>query len=283
MRYWILLGLLLPGWVGSETSLWRVNDGNAELFIGGTVHVLGRSDYPLPPEFEQAYQKAEILVLETDLEALAEPKAQAQLMRRMRYHEGETLRTVLNDETFQALARYCKETNIPIESLLTFKPPLVVITLMMAELQRLGLAGSGMDDFFNRRAKTDGKISKGLETLEQQFDAIERMGQGHENELILSSLNEMEQLPAIMQDMKTAWRKGDLEALVQIGIEPMQTEYPALYEALLVDRNNAWLPKIAAMMADPERELILVGALHLAGREGLLEQLRRRGYKVEKY
>ena len=224
MRYLILLGLLMPGWVCSETSLWRVSDGNAELFIGGTVHLLSRSDYPLPPEFEQAYQKANTLVLETDMGALARPEAQLQLMQRLLYSDGVTLQTALNEEAYKALQQYCTKRGIPIESLQAFKPPMVVITLMMAELQRLGLAESGVDDFFNRKAQAEGKTLKGLETLEQQLDALERMGQGHENELILSTLKELRELPAMMQSMKAAWRKGDLGSLEQIGIAPMQTE-----------------------------------------------------------
>ena len=283
MRYLILLGLLMPGWVCSETSLWRVTDGNAELFIGGTVHLLSQSDYPLPPEFEKAYQKADTLVLETDLGALATPEAQQQLMQRLLYNDGVTLQAVLNEAAYTALRQYCKEKGIPLESLQAFKPPMVVITLMMMELQRLGLAESGVDDFFNRKAQSEGKTLAGLETLEQQMNALERMGQGHESELILSTLQEMRELSTVMQSMKAAWRKGDLESLVQIGITPMQTEYPLLYNDLLVKRNEAWLPQITRMLNSPERELILVGALHLAGREGILEQLRRRGYTVEKY
>ena len=283
MRYLILVGLLMPGWVCSETSLWRVSDGNAEIFIGGTVHVLSQSDYPLPPEFDQAYQKADTLVLETDLGALAKPETQLQLMQRLFYRDGMTLQTVLNEEAYKALQQYCAKVGIPVESLSSFKPPMVVITLMMAELQRLGLAESGVDDYFNRKARTEGKTLESLETLEQQLYALERMGQGQENELILSTLKELQELPAMMQNMKAAWSRGDLDTLAQIGIAPMQTEYPEIYEDLLVKRNEAWLPKITAMLASPERELILVGALHLAGSDGILEQLRRRGYTVENY
>jgi uncharacterized protein YbaP (TraB family) len=63
----------------------------------------------------------------------------------------------------------------------------------------------------------------------------------------------------------------------------MHDEFPTLNQSLLVNRNNAWIPKIKAMLITPERELILVGALHLAGEEGVLAQLKKQGYVVEKY
>lgn len=62
MRYLILLCLLNPLCTFAETSLWRVSKGESELFIGGTIHLLGASDYPLPKEFEAAYKKADMLV-----------------------------------------------------------------------------------------------------------------------------------------------------------------------------------------------------------------------------
>ena len=60
----------------------------------------------------------------------------------------------------------------------------------------------------------------------------------------------------------------------------MRRDYPALYQDLLVKRNQAWLVKLEQMLKNAGTELVLVGALHLVGREGLLEQLRARGYKV---
>ena len=109
------------------------------------------------------------------------------------------------------------------------------------------------------------------------------MGEGHEDELILSTLSDLKELPTMMQAMKTAWRNGDLAQLEAVGITPMRKEYPAIYQIVLVQRNLSWLPEIESFFKTPETELILVGALHLAGKDGLLAQLQQRGYKVEPF
>ena len=83
-----------------------------------------------------------------------------------------------------------------------------------------------------------------------------------------------------------AWargREGDKAALVSLGIEPMQEEFPAIYHSLLVDRNQAWLPQVDAMLQTAETELVLDGALHLVGEDGLLAELARKGYTVQAY
>lgn len=283
MRYWILLFLWVSGAVCSDTSLWRVSSENSELFIGGTIHVLSKTDYPLPVEFEKAYQKSEKLVLETDIAGLETPEMQMQLLQRMMYNDGSTLQSALSNETFKALENYCHKQGIPLEPLLLFKPGMVAISLMMMELQKLGLSDTGVDLFFNGRATQDGKLFEVLETAEVQLELLETMGTGYENELILSTLKDLKDLPAMMANLKRAWRAGDLPALERLGIEPMLTDYPDLYQDLLLKRNNAWMPKIEAMLSNQERELILVGALHLVGANGILAQLQARGYKIEPF
>ena len=281
MRYLILLCLMIPFHTFAETSLWKVSKGDSELFIGGTIHVLSASDYPLPIEFEQAYKQSHTIVFETDLAAMALPETQQELLQRVMYKEGRTLKDDLSAETYKALVDYAASVGLMIESLNQFKPPMVMITLLMNELHRLGMADTGVDNFFNQKAIADGKSIGELESVQVQLDVIENMGKGHEDEMILSTIAEMKELPLIMDEMKQAWRKGDMNTLEKIGVSEMKTDFPDLYRLLLVERNNAWIPKIEVMLATPEIELVLVGALHLVADEGVITRLRSLGYKVE--
>ena len=283
MRNLILLCLLVPFHTFAETSVWRVSNGDSELFIGGTIHVLSVTDYPLPVEFEQAYNQSHTIVFETDLAAMAQPEAQQQLLQRIMYKQGKSLEDDLNPQTYQTLVDYTASVGLRIESLNQFKPPMVIITLLMTELHRLGMADTGVDNYFNQKALVDGKALGELESLQEQFLIIENMGKGHENEMILSTIEEMKELPLIMGEMKNAWRRGDVKHLEKVGISSMKTDFPGLYRLLLVDRNNAWIPKIEALLVTPEIEFILVGALHLVASEGVISKLRALGYSVELY
>jgi hypothetical protein len=64
----------------------------------------------------------------------------------------------------------------------------------------------------------------------------------------------------------------------------MKRKYPKLYQHIDVDRNDAWVPKIAQRLTAPGRDdtLVVVGALHLLGSDGVVEKLRVKGYKVER-
>ncbi len=281
MRYLILLCLFVSFHSFAETSLWRVSKGDSELLIGGTIHVLSLNDYPLPIEFEKAYKQSQLIVFETDVSALMKPKIQQQLTQRVLYKKGRTLKDDLTAKTYKVLSYYLKTKGLTIDAFNRFKPPMVIMTLMMIELQRLGMANTGVDDYFNKKALADGKTLDELETIQVQLDVIENMGKGQEDEMILSTIAEIKELPLIIAEMKDAWRKGDSKRLEEIGVSPMKTNFPKLFRLLLVDRNNAWLPKIESFLATPEVEFIMVGALHLIGNEGVLSKLKKLGYKVE--
>ncbi|MCP3687994.1 MAG: TraB/GumN family protein [Gammaproteobacteria bacterium] len=267
----------------AETSVWKISKGSNHLFLGGTVHILAQDDYPLPAPFARAYEQAHRLVLETDMQRLQSVEFQQVMLERLSYSGGRTLQDVLSAQTYQKLADYCASRNIPISSIHGFKPGLATTVLLMVELGRLGLTGQGVDAFFSNKARADQKQLGKLETAEQQLDFLVSMGQGEEDQMIEYSLSDIETLPTLMASIKSAWRSGDMQALEQVAISPYVEEFAETMDMLLNQRNQNWLPKIEAMLATAEVELVLVGVLHFAGEQGLLNQLRSRGYDIAQH
>lgn len=280
----LILGISLLLWQAlclADTSVWKVSKGGSSLYIGGTLHVLQASDYPLPETFDRAYEQAKTLVFETDLDALATPDFQMKMLTALTYSDGKNLQSVLQPSTYERLDKYCQERGLPLANFIRFKPALLTITLTMVELQRQGISSAGVDEHYHKRGHSDGKSLQKLETTDQQLQFLAAMGQGQEDQLILSTLDDMENLSTMMANMKSAWRSGDSAKLQDIAVDPMRTDYPKLYDNLLVTRNNNWLPQIEALFASPEVEFVLVGALHLVGSDGIIEQLQKRGYQAE--
>ena len=108
------------------------------------------------------------------------------------------------------------------------------------------------------------------------------MGKGDVNDLIAYSLRDMDKLSEQMALMKNAWRKGDNITLKKIALTPWQKDFPELYNTLLVKRNNKWIPKIENMLETKEVEFVMFGALHMVGDDGVLAQLKARGYVIQK-
>ncbi|MFC3092848.1 TraB/GumN family protein [Alteromonas sediminis] len=275
------IALTVSNAVWADSSVWKVSKGDAHLFVGGTVHLLPADQFPLPEEFEKAYKASESIVLEViDLDPQS-PEIQQKIMANMMYQDGRTLQSVLSEETYQQLAKVCAEYGMPIENLTMFKPALISIMLTMAEFTNLGMAGEGVDKFFEEKAKSDNKARSGLETIDYQISVISSFGEGVEEDFVKKTLADLPKTKEMFGGLIKAWRAGDMDSLHAIMGEAMLGYSEELYYNLLVKRNNDWVPKISDMLTTKEVEFILVGAGHLAGEEGVLQQLINKGYTVE--
>lgn len=280
-RVALLAGIGIVGNALADSSVWSVTSGNNTVYLGGTMHLLRPSDYPLPEEYEQAYQASSEIYFETDISAMNDLSVQAQMLQQLTYSDGRTLESVLNEEAYSALSDHVASIGMPMEMLQTFKPGLLVSTLQIFEFQRLGFTPQGVDTYFNTRAISDAKTLGQLETVQEQIGFLAAMGEGNESEFILLSLSDLDETEEVMEAMIQAWRSGDNAKLSEMFVIDMKAEAPELYDALLVQRNLNWLPLIDQMLTDEDTEFVLVGAAHLVGEDGLLNLLSARGYQIK--
>ncbi|MDR2676336.1 MAG: TraB/GumN family protein [Opitutaceae bacterium] len=277
----VLLGIVAAGVLPARTSVWKVTDGGRALYLGGTVHVLRTADFPLPREFDEAFAAAGLVCFETDIERAMSLEMQRVLAVHGMYKDGATADKVLAPGAWAAVEAWCGKNGLPAACLKPMKPWLLSFTLLAHALQKLDCAPDGVDAHFQKKARAAGKQSGMLETFGQQVEFLVRMGAGHENELILGTLEDLEKLPAMFDKIIAAWRAGDEKQLAAMLNDGLRKEHPAIHETLVVARNRAWLPVIEQWLSTPETEFVLVGAGHLCGDDGLLRALRDRGCAVE--
>lgn len=275
-----LLFTLLTANLSAQSSVWKVTEGNNTVYLGGTCHILRASDFPLPAEFDHAYAQADTLVFEIDPSEMESPDLVARLMAESVYRDGRTLKTVLNKAAYSALAAQGKKSNLPIEILQNTKPGMVVMMITMQELTKAGITQEGVDLFYAREAKRDGKPIGSLETVEFQLDLITNLGEGIESEFVLYSMQDLEQIGALFDEIVQAWKNGELEKIDQFFTADMQA-FPEIYQRILKDRNERWVPQITEMLKSEPTEFVLVGVGHMGGAHGLLPLLKARGYSVE--
>ena len=276
-----MLCVFLVNTVQADAPVWKVSKGNFHIYIGGTIHVLDEQDYPLPAEFEQAYELAEKLVFEVDIAQVNTLEFQQKLLQKALYRDGSTLASHLQPATFNQLQEFMIQRGIPLENMLSFKVGMLLTILTVNELQRNGIQGIGVDQYFNLKAREDKKPIAALETIEQQIDFLTSLGEGEEDQIVLQTIEELENFGEDFSTLKSAWRSGDMPALIEVGLQDFLA-FPRAYESMLVNRNRAWIPGIEAMLEDEQVEYVLLGVLHLVGNDSVLAMLKARGYHVEK-
>jgi len=274
--------LLFSAPLYAETSVWQVQSKSSLLYLGGTIHVLKSSDFPLPKEFDIAYADSELVIFETDIGGVESLKTQQLILAKGMYDNGMTLRKALSSEAYDALKEYCDGIGLPVASLNRYKPSIVVLTLLLTELQNLGIVSGGVDHHFFHKTVADGKKTDIFETIEEHIDSIISMGEGNENHYMIYSIKDLKNVSQTMSTMTAAWRSGDVNKLSELFAKEMKKNFPKLYKSLLTDRNNKWLDKIETYLQTPRKEFVLVGVGHMVGEDGLIEQLKMRGYDVKK-
>jgi uncharacterized protein len=128
------------------------------------------------------------------------------------------------------------------------------------------------------RARADGKPVDGLETVIDQLGIFDGRSFDEQTEFLLESADDAPLLSDDLHRLIAAWRTGDLKALEK-ELDKERKTAPGLYDELLGARNRKWLPKIEALLDRDEDVLVVVGALHFVGHDGLLELLTKDGHK----
>jgi uncharacterized protein YbaP (TraB family) len=264
-----------------KSFLWKVQSGTRLLYLAGSVHALSPDVYPLSPAFDRAFEASDTLVEEIDLaEADALALAPTILAKGM-YLDGRRFDTVVSKETAALVAARLKDAGLPSEMFQAMKPWMVMLTVSALEAQKAGLDPTlGLDKHFYDRAKAAGKTVIGLETTVSQIDRLDTMSETLQEQLLRSSLSEADTARNSLKTIVAAWRRGDSATLEKTLLSDF-TEYPAAYRSLIVERNHNWIPQIDACLARPRPCMVVVGAAHLVGPDGLLTLLQRKGYKIE--
>jgi uncharacterized protein YbaP (TraB family) len=260
--------------------LWKVSTPTGALYLVGSIHLLTKDYYPLNPSLDAAFKDADVLVEEADLAEMEAPATQFKLLTRGLLPANQTLDSVVSAATYGLVTKRVATLGIPLEPLRRFKPWLLAMTLIEMEWQKAGFDASlGLDRHFFDRARGDGKMVQGLETIDYQLSLFDGMTMAQQDRMLSESLQDIDEERANVFKLTDAWKAGDAAEVERIMLNDMKDD-PVMYQRLLVGRNRAWQPKLDALLARGARAFVVVGAAHLVGPDGLLAMFRAKGYTV---
>lgn len=285
MRFILLFVGLLTSAVHAQTPakhfLWKVEatGGNAAYLVG-SIHVLTPDAYPLPAPLNKAFGESKTLVEEVDLDEMSDPVMMMAALAKAMLTEGKTLDQMISADTYAEVKKRAEGYGMPMAALNRMKPWLVAVTLMAPTLQSAGFKPEfGIDRHFFDRAKEKNMKRQGLETLAYQLDRFDQMSPKLQEDLLKATIEDLDTQVTGVQDMVRAWTTGDVATVEKLAVTAF-LESPELYQRLLLERNQNWMPHVEKCLTDNAGCFIVVGAAHLVGKDGLPALLSRRGYKV---
>ena len=280
--FWVALGLFgcLNG-AQAASPVWAIHGDHNTVYHAGSVHLLKANDSALPAAFDRAYAGSQTLVMEIDLGKVDQSSAAAWMLQNGVLPEGKTLHDVVGEARYQRISTEAQRLGLPLEMLQQFQPWVLGLQLTELEYTKEGFdPEAGVEQQLERRAQSDGKATAGLETLDQQLGFFQTLTADQQNKFLDLTLDDLHEVDSDFRQVIGSWRAGDAAKLAALLSEEYQ-KFPALYQLLVTQRNRSWEPQIQRYLHDNHNYFVVVGSLHLVGQGGLLELLRKDGYKVE--
>ena len=272
--------------------LWKISDADNSVYLLGSFHLLKPEDYPLSKDVDAAFADAKSLVFEIPPQEIASPELAMQMGQAALRADGSRLDSDLSPALAQKLKAWLvandaslQKTGFQSQMLQLFEPWFVGLTVSIVEMTDRGLDPKlGLDQHLAAQAKASGKPTMGLETGAQQIAFLDSMDHDEQLQFLDEALSESKEGRQDVEKLHAAWRAGDISTLWNGMAVDMKRHYPKLYRRINIERNDAWVPKIEQRLKTPGHDdtLVVVGALHLLGSDGVVEKLRAKGYKIER-
>jgi uncharacterized protein YbaP (TraB family) len=272
--------------------LWKVSDADNALYLLGSFHLLKPGDYPLSKDVDAAFKDAESVVFEIPPEEMASQALMMQMLQAAMRSDGSRLDSELSPAEATRLRAWLAQhdealgaSGISPDLLQQFEPWFVGLTISITDMTAQGLDPKlGLDQHFAEAASAAGKQTAGLETGAQQIALLDGMSHVEQMQFLDEALDDSGKGRHEMEALHDAWRRGDAKLLLDGMAGEMKRDYPQLYRHINVDRNDRWVPELERRLQAPGHDdtLVVVGALHLLGEDGVVEKLRAKGYKVER-
>jgi hypothetical protein len=252
-----------------QPLLWQVSsaDGQQQIWLYGTIHT-GGGDL-VPKAAWDALDGSTMFVMETDLDSID----QQAFIKRGFLPAGDSLDKHLSATAWTTLVHAVAPQGVDEATLKHFKPWLAEFLVINAMVPK----GEATDHALKRAAKEKGLALEYLETWQEQVDAVEK---ALDDKSLEQTLADLDGGKTVLGELVTAYKQGDVDAIVKLTTDPTQMT-PEAADVMLYQRNKNWEPKLEAYLARG-KVFVAVGAGHLPGPGGVLELLAKKGYKVER-
>ena len=277
-RILIAAALILTANNAGAACVWKVTSGTNVLYLGGSIHALKSSDYPLPAAYNRAFEDSDRLVCEVDQKALLE--SSRGILKAGQYPRGDSLKNHVDPRTYDYLRRVFRLLEVPEAKFSRYRPWYLSLVLQSPELH--GMSETlGVEEFLIRRARANSKPVSGLESAREHADVFLGLtDRQSEAMLLMMFLPAQRDTGSTGDEMAKAWRRGDADTDTQIMIDEFHN-FPSLAERFLTDRNRKWIPKIEGYLQSGKTYFVVAGTAHMGGPDGVVALLRDRGYHIE--
>jgi len=265
----------------AQPPVWVVKDADSTIILFGSVHLLPPGLDWRPDALDAALKEADDLWFELPIDGDSSRETAQLALTQGVLPKGETLSSKLSPKGRGLLKRAAAKHHLDLAMLERMRPWMAELMLGLAQLSGGGVNGSdGVERTLSHAAPASAQ-RRAFETPEEQIAFFAGASDKAQIASLEHSLREMDEDPSAYNKLIGAWMTGDLKTLQRLGLEPMLRTSPELYRRLVTERNSRWADTIAQRLAGSGETVVVVGAAHLIGKDGVPALLRKRGVAVD--
>ncbi len=264
---------------GTKNSLlWMVtkNDSKDTSFVFGTMHLIQKEYFYFPDMLKELIKGSDKVVLEVGDEINNPLKAMALL----RLEDGKNLFDFFDEKQTDSIIEWAESDLGMTESMFRMSfgqmKPFAVVSLASAE--DMMSDSESYEQTIMEIQKEAGIKLEGLESLEEQMGIFDDLTDEEQATMVMDAIRGGEEAEKQLEDMLRLYRDQNIDSMYLMIHEEGDVMSDKENE-FLTNRNQKWIPRMEEIMKG-NRVFFAVGAAHLGGKDGVLELLRREGYKV---
>lgn len=259
-----------------KSLLWKISgkDLTEASYLYGTIHIT--CDATLPQKVKDAMKATQQLYLELDMD---DESMKSEMMGRVMMKDGVTMESLASPEDFKIVDNFLtKNIGFSAKMVSTIKPFMVSAMLYP---KMIDCPMQSVEDELMKIAKAQKEEIFGLETVAEQLKVFDDIPyQEQMNELIKTAKGDLKKDKKELESMLAVYKSEDVDAMQQLTKESDNVLTSKYDDILLNNRNKNWISKIIAV-SKTKPTFFGVGAAHLGGEKGVINLLRKQGYKVE--
>ena len=260
--------------------LWKIEGKELKQpsYLFGTIHLIKAESYFLSHGFNDAFESSKNIVFEIDMKEMNDPAKMMDILPKIMMRGDTSLKDLLTDEEYNIVGEHLKKSGLPIFLFEKIKP-LFLTMLGDSDFNAMSLQNGDYKSYemeFSEMAENKGKKIHGLETIDYQVSILDAIPYKEQADMLMKSLSSQNEDSSELDQMVELYKQQNINALHNT----IQSDDISKYEDIILNnRNNNWIPLMSNFM-NQDVTFFAVGAGHLGGKDGVINLLRKNGYKL---
>ena len=274
----------------ASVFMWEVNakDGTGKVYLLGSIHAGKEGLYPLNDIINNAYNESDVLAVECDIYNLMQKSNLSELMQKMMYTDSSTIKDHISPELYEKTDSALSKYGMSINALLKMKPFTISSIILANQMSEWGYdAENGIDMYFLKKANEDNKKIVEIESIEFQYDLLGGFPDDIQALQLESCIDGKDASKEFLDQTFDLWETGNINGMEALFLQEDETmtqeekdAYDIYEKAMFDERNINMALKAEEYLKQGNTTFFVVGSGHMIGKNGIVQLLKDKGFKV---